>query len=160
YGLYDMSGNVWEWMSDCGDRQCGANTRSLRGGGWINQAEDLRIAKRNHGDINKGFWESGFRLARSLPDGDPVLRDTSLAAVDEAPKGLNSQNELACASMVQGKVAWNRAGNTNWQPVTIERLCRGTNNPSARIGCFEASIQAHDQWALAINECTAAGRAE
>ncbi|MDD2776761.1 MAG: SUMF1/EgtB/PvdO family nonheme iron enzyme [Gallionella sp.] len=80
FGLYDMSGNVWEWVQDCnGSYQdapsngaarsgCDASSRRmLRGGSWYYEAKFARAAFRvsNSATIrDKGI---GFRLAITSP---------------------------------------------------------------------------------------------
>ncbi|MDD5300178.1 MAG: SUMF1/EgtB/PvdO family nonheme iron enzyme [Gallionella sp.] len=65
YGLYDMSGNVWEWASDCWEGDCAK--RVLRGASWGGLSPGGRAAARNWSGPADRFNYGGFRLVRTLP---------------------------------------------------------------------------------------------
>ena len=62
YGLYDMAGNVWQWM---GDDYPDQHYRSLRGGSFYSYAVDLRVWKNNSAHPNYYSPQVGFRCART-----------------------------------------------------------------------------------------------
>jgi len=65
YGLYDMTGNAWERMSDCWDGDC--TKRVMRGGSWNFRPQLARAAFRSRFGASTRYVLIGFRLARTLP---------------------------------------------------------------------------------------------
>ena len=73
-GVYDMSGNVWEWVWDLyDDYSSGRSTdpagpsigfkRAIRGGSWTGTAEICRVADRRSYDPGYSMAGFGFRVA-------------------------------------------------------------------------------------------------
>ncbi len=78
-GIYDLTGNVWEWVWDWYvDKYemlsptdpmgpASGSQRVKRGGSWNNDAGSVRVAYRDWSEPGDRYGNLGFRLVRSFP---------------------------------------------------------------------------------------------
>jgi formylglycine-generating enzyme required for sulfatase activity len=77
-GVYDMHGNVWEWVADCWyrnydgapdtseAREGKCTSKGQRGGSWFYGTDEARSSYRSNGNVKDRSVTLGFRLARDL----------------------------------------------------------------------------------------------
>ena len=79
FGLFDMLGNVWQWVNDWWDGSYYQNSppqdptgpqsgteRLLRGGSWVGRPRDIRVSLRNRRNPGDKDFDVGFRCGGEM----------------------------------------------------------------------------------------------
>jgi len=72
YGLYDVHGNVWEWVASCyqtygsGSSRQSCDKKVIRGGSFKTPASSARLSNREALTVNDTSAQVGFRVVRDL----------------------------------------------------------------------------------------------
>lgn len=125
WGLHDMNGNAWEWVQDCYFVELPGGTdpiakeigldRVIRGGCWIKDATNCRLATRSHrAQMASQCLSIGVRIVRhgwpmevSKPSIDPEVDGRNLARVSYKGHALEeSFEQTGPKSWISGEVAY------------------------------------------------------
>jgi len=124
YGLYDMAGNVKEWVADYyapysdevsnnpiqltpqffqfdwGNRSDTITYKILRGGGFFSQNDSITVTRRTRLLASGGTWDVGFRCARALsslpvtPTSDPRTATVEALLTQAAETQTSAADQL------------------------------------------------------------------
>ena len=166
WGLYDMYGNVWEWVADWygvypNDVEMdpsgpeSGSLRVLRGGCWSFDAEHCRSSFRLHNVPGRRHDLVGFRLARTNPEpSDPFTLDREAAASVQPPQAglrdrLRDGSEGPAMAWLPGGIF--RMGEDR-SPYADEKPAHEVEVSAFSIGQSPVTFEAYDQF------CEATGR--
>jgi formylglycine-generating enzyme required for sulfatase activity/uncharacterized membrane protein YfcA len=112
WGHLDLSGNVWEWMSDVycpyGSPDCFNDERSVRGSGFLQSSLiKARATRRNQDAAWHLSGDSGFRCATSLGENPPPSQAARAHTLEHYPPGTPAWIGMLLVSMaLVGAAGW------------------------------------------------------
>ncbi len=119
FGLFDMYGNVWQWLEDCWHfnyegapwngsawvTECSLPTRVMRGGSALSQPVELRSSNRSFGPESASFFYYGLRVARDVGfEVDAVSKEIAkqtdaVRRASESASGAEREKQLKQAAL-------------------------------------------------------------
>ncbi len=112
FGLYDMSGNVWEWLQD---QTSNPSRRALRGGSWVSVIGSLETDERSNRTATSPVGFVGFRVAQSAPQSLMVTPDVGFSA--SGPFGGPydfAQLDYALTNLTDQAVTYGVSSDADW----------------------------------------------
>jgi formylglycine-generating enzyme required for sulfatase activity len=106
HGLYDMSGNVWEWV-DSGEAE--GEHRSVMGGSWVDGPGQTRCASKRRAAPDVAAVNYGFRCARSINEGDRAWMARQEAEKDRKQRESAAREAARVRARLEAKAAARRA---------------------------------------------------
>jgi TonB family protein len=152
FGLYDMLGNVWEFVQDS---QPGSQTKTLRGGSWAVDPRNARASALGFGAPSARFGGRGFRcaLGGNVPADAAAARQSSAGfagVVSNVGNGVSppqvvrkfdpEYSDEARKAKYSGTVLLELVVDTNGRPQDI-RVVR-----SLGLGLDEKAMEAVKKW--------------
>jgi formylglycine-generating enzyme required for sulfatase activity len=137
-GIYDMSGNVWEWCWDVYNPYI--SSRRIRGGSWDNSASGATVSYRAHNRAPDYRYNSdGFRPACS--SGGPPTPTPSAEMVTVQGGTLPSSSQLAGQTVGTFQIGKYEVTWGEWQKVRAWALSNGYNDLS--MGGGQRALENH-----------------
>ena len=113
-----------------------------------------------HGRIDWGGgtqwrWRPAAELCAGTDDArarvqcfkDAIARGTAFRdAIELCNPSERAEGRTTCHQLVQGNVAWNDDGDTNWTQRKLDLLCGTTTNPTQPLLCFDRLYHGRGDW--------------
>jgi formylglycine-generating enzyme required for sulfatase activity len=148
-GIYDMSGNAFEWCEDVAN----ASNRRFRGGSWNDSVVDCPVVARNSTYLGYRSSRLGFRLAKNM---DYSAMVTVQGGTLPAGQASNQAGQVV-QNLQIGKyeVVWKE-----WQDVRLYALANGYDIPSLGFGSGDSHPIYGASWFDILKWCNAKSQKE